>query len=108
LNGGDNGVIIQNATLNPTSKYLGVAWVKSADATLAPNATITFRFRTDKGWFTGTGASVSSGAAPSSQWQQIIISSDVPKGATGLAFMLGTNDGDAIFDDAALYEIPAK
>jgi hypothetical protein len=81
--------------------------VKSADASLAPNATVTFRFRTDKGWFTGKGATVSSGAAPGSGWQQVIIASEVPKGATALAFMLGTNGGDAIFDDAALYEIPA-
>jgi len=104
----DNGVIIQNATLNPTSKYLGIAWVKSADAALAANATITFRFRTDKGWFTGKDATITSGASPSTEWQPVIISANVPKGATAMAFMLGTNGGDAIFDDAALYEIPAK
>jgi len=103
----DNGVIIQNATLNPASKYLGVVWMKSADANLASNATLTFRFRTAEGWFTGKGATISSGGAPSTEWQQIIISSDVPKGATAMAFMLGANGGDAVFDDAALYEVPA-
>ena len=107
LNGSDNAVIIQNAALNPTSKYLGTVWIKSTDANLASNANLTFRFRTDKGWFTGKGATISSGGTPDSQWQQLIVASDVPKGATSMAFMLGANGGDAVFDDAALYEIPA-
>jgi len=107
LDGGDNGVIIQNVQLDPTKKYLGIAWVKSADADLAVNATITFRFRTDKGWFTGKNATISAGASPSAQWQPVIISASVPEGATAMALMLGANRGDAVFDDAALYEVPA-
>ena len=108
LDGGDNGVIIQNASLNPTSKYLGVVWMKSVEAQKASNANLTFRFRTDKGWFTGEGAIVTSGGAPNADWQQVIVASTVPKGATAMAVMLGANGGDAIFDDAALYEIPAQ
>jgi len=108
LNGGDNAVIIQNAKLDPAKKYLGVAWVKSLNASEAVNATLTFRFRTDKGWFTGKGATISSGASPSTEWQPVIVSASVPEGATAMALMLGTNHGDAIFDDAALYEIPAQ
>ena len=106
----DNGLALQNVKLNPTSKYLGVAWVKLTDIDQISDGdtSLTLRFRTDKGWFAGKGAIVSTSAGPNSGWQQLIIASDVPAGATELAFMLGTRNGDAIFDDAALYEIPAQ
>ncbi len=104
----DHGVVLQNVELDPTKKYLGVAWVKSKDPLLASNVTLTFYFRTDKGWFTGEGAKVISSASPGTGWQQIIVSSTVPKGATAMSYMLGTDSVDAVFDDAALYEVPVE
>lgn len=103
--GNDDGIVIQGVDLDPEKRYLGVVWVKSSEAALAQNATITFHFRTDEGWFKGDNAVVTTTAAASDKWQPLFVSSDVPKGATSMSFMLGVKGGDAVFDNAALYEI---
>jgi hypothetical protein len=105
---GNAALIIQTVKVDSSKKYLGVAWVKTLNSEQAPNATITFYFRTEKGWLEGNNAKAVSHASPSAQWQPVVISSSVPEGATSVAFMLGTEEGDAIFDDAALYEIGDK
>jgi hypothetical protein len=105
--GTDEGVLLQNVNnLNPKQLYLGIVWVKAKEAAFAPNATLTLRFRTDKGWFTGDGKSVTSAATIGTEWEAIVVSSSVPMGATALSFMVGTKYADAIFDEAALFAVP--
>lgn len=106
VSGGDNGVAMQRVKLDPSKKYIGVVWMKSTKADDATNATLSFRFSDKNGWYTGEGERVSSNGTPGGGWQQIIVSSTVPEGATNLTFMLGSNHGDAIFDEAVLYEVP--
>jgi hypothetical protein len=108
VDGSDHGVVLQKVELDPTKTYLGVAWVKLSDPLRALKVTLSFNFYTDKGWFTGEGAKIMSGVSPSTQWQQVVITAKVPKGATSMIYMLGTDGADAVFDDAALYEVPTE
>jgi hypothetical protein len=105
---GNAAVVIQNIKLDSSKKYLGMVWAKLADAKHATGTTLTFYFRTDNGWLEGNDAKVVANASPNAQWQPIIISAGVPEGATAMSFMFGTDDGDAVFDDAVLYEIGDK
>jgi hypothetical protein len=105
---GNGAVVIQNIKLDSSKKYLGMVWAKLSDAKHATGTTLTFYFRTDDGWLEGNDAKVVANASPNAQWQPIIISAGVPEGATAMSFMFGTDDGDAVFDDAVLYEIGDK
>jgi hypothetical protein len=107
-NNGNAAVVVQNVKLNPSKKYLGIAWVKLSNAERAGGATLTFYFRTDKGWLEGNNAKAIAGASPTTQWQPIIVSAEVPAGATNMSFMLGADDADVVFDDATLYEVGSE
>jgi hypothetical protein len=104
----NNAAVLQNAPLHSGKTYLGTAWVKLAKPEQASGTTLTFRFRTANGWFEGNNAKVFATASPSTEWQPLFLSATVPEGASAMSFMLCTSDGDAVFDDAALYEIGGK
>jgi len=105
---GDHGVLIQNVAVNPVKRYIGSVWIRSERADQAASATITLFFRDKKGFHKGQNSKVVAGASPGVEWQHIILSSDVPQGATGVSVMLGVKRGDAVFSNVALYEIPKE
>ena len=103
--GTDNGLVIQSVSVKPDGKYLGMVWVKSPDAEKATEASLTLHFRTDKGFYRGTNAITRMNASSTSDWQLLLIAATVPDGATGVSFMLAADGVEAIYDDAALYEV---
>jgi hypothetical protein len=102
---GDNAVVLQNVPVQAGKTYLATTWVKPSDKGNAAGASLSFRMRTKTGWATGSGASISTNAS-GQQWQPLVISVTIPKNVVSVTLMLGVKDTEAIFDDAALYEVP--
>lgn len=105
---GDNGLLIQNVAVDPGKKYVGAVWVKSSQAREALNATLDLHFRNTKGFLKTPDAKVTVSAAPGTEWQHLIVSANAPREAIGVSFVLGVKRGDAVFSDAALYEVPSN
>lgn len=105
--GSENSVLSQNIPVQASKKYVGVVWVRAVSKEYAAGAGISLRFRDDKGWWQGEPSVIrSKKVVASGEWQKLLVSATVPEGVTGVGLLLGASNGKAVYDNAALYEVP--
>jgi hypothetical protein len=107
---GESGRVVQSINnLKPGGHYMAAAWVK-VEPGFDPNGiSLGLRLRVNGNWYpAGIGPiTVQTAAAPTEKWQQMIISITLPEDANGLSLQLDASKSAAVFDDVAVYEIPA-
>jgi len=104
----DSGIVLQNLNnLKPGSRYLATAWVKVAPERNPAGISLALRLRSDNAWYSAKKGSVSikTVAAPTDEWQQLIVSITLPSDADGVSVQLNASNSEAVFDDIALYEM---
>lgn len=101
---GPNAVsLIQNIDLKGQQRIFASGWVKTLSET---NASLNLRFRNEAGWLKGSGSDVQIIIPPGPDWQPVMAATQVPPGATSVAFLLGITDGAAAFTELEVNAVP--
>jgi hypothetical protein len=105
----DSGIVLQNINkLKPGARFLASVWVKVAPGRSPSGVSLGFRLRNNNAWYVPqNGNSGTKTVAQSADWQQLIVAITLPQDADGVSVQLNTSNSEAVFDDVALYEIPA-
>jgi len=107
----ESGRVVQSINnLTPGGRYLAVAWVKVEPGFDSNGISLGLRLRTNGSWYPPDKGPimVQTAAAPTQEWQQMIVSITLPQDANGLSLQLDASKSAAVFDDVALYKIPTE
>jgi len=114
ISNAQSACFLQTLRVSAGEKYLITCWVKPEPAGKHCGAYLAVRFRDEKGaWHQRTDLEpLVSITEDRAEWQPLTVMVTVPEGAGSLVVMLGargqSEGAEALYDEAAMYRIPAE
>ena len=102
--------LFQKVLVKRPGRYLGIVWVKRVGENPASHVSLQLlspRIHEETRELERRSSRGFCLAAPTTEWQPLMVYVDAPFEPVRLYFLLKVEGGDAIFSDAALYSIPA-